>query len=446
MSSAVQPNDNPSSHPKSAPDRGDDFDAWRAMPTRVEVLILGGGPAGLEAALALRARGLDVHVFEAGKIGASLRRWGHIRMFSPWEMNTSIVGREISACSTSAIGAHDCPTGAEFVDHYLEPLAASELLRGRIHEQTRALGATRRGVLKSELIGAPERRQRPFRVVWRFTPAGGRPTEGYTESRFLIDATGVADHPNPTGDGGVPAPGEEQFAARIRRDLSALNPAAGERLGRRVLIVGGGYSAATAGVCLTESLRSVPGSEVHWAFRGSRFPIAAIDNDPLAERRALTERAHAIASDPPDGMTIHAGVSVERFEPRPDGIAVVLRRGDGSSRVVEVDDVLSLTGYRPDLHLLSELQVHHCYATDGIMRVAAHLLGGAGGGSGDCLTVSSGGLDTLRSPEADLFVLGSKSYGRSSQYLLRTGIEQAEQVADEVLRLSGTAGKPSLRV
>ena len=44
--------------------------------------------------------------------------------------------------------------------------------------------------------------------------------------------------------------------------------------------------------------------------------------------------------------------------------------------------------------------------------------------SEDCLDQTSGGVDALRSPEPDFFVLGSKSYGRNSTFLFAAGLMQ----------------------
>ena len=47
--------------------------------------MIGGGPVGLAAAAHLIARGLPVKVYEAGPaVGANLRDWGHVRVFTPW--------------------------------------------------------------------------------------------------------------------------------------------------------------------------------------------------------------------------------------------------------------------------------------------------------------------------------------------------------------------------
>ena len=116
----------------------------------------------------------------------------------------------------------------------------------------------------------------------------------------------------------------------------------------------------------------------------------------------------------------------------------------GEEQVVGgVGRVLAMVGYRPDTALTQELQVtarqqldtpqhctaqvHYCYASEAPMRLAASLLA-AGGGGGDCLAQVAGGDDTLVSPEHGVFILGMKSYGRSSSFLLRLGHQQVEAV------------------
>jgi hypothetical protein len=42
--------------------------------------------------------------------------------------------------------------------------------------------------------------------------------------------------------------------------------------------------------------------------------------------------------------------------------------------------------------------------------------------------VPAQGANTLRNPEPNFFILGAKSYGRHSHFLLRTGFEQVREV------------------
>ena len=62
------------------------------------------------------------------------------------------------------------------------------------------------------------------------------------------------------------------------------------------------------------------------------------------------------------------------------------------------------------------------------MKLAASLMGAGG----DCMSLPTLGIESLLSPEPNFYILGSKSYGRNSAYLLRVGIEQAKAVADKI--------------
>ncbi|MGY8776523.1 MAG: flavoprotein, partial [Longimicrobiales bacterium] len=48
--------------------------------------------------------------------------------------------------------------------------------------------------------------------------------------------------------------------------------------------------------------------------------------------------------------------------------------------------------------------------------------------SADCLAQESHGADTLRNPEPSFYILGSKSYGRNTTFLLRVGWDQVDEV------------------
>lgn len=83
-------------------------------------------------------------------------------------------------------------------------------------------------------------------------------------------------------------------------------------------------------------------------------------------------------------------------------------------------------GYRPDRTIYSELQVHTCCATDGPMQLASRLVAQAQAmpASADCPDGTSHGPESLRTSEPNFYLLGSKSYGRRSQFLLSIGFEQ----------------------
>src|SRR5438105_3296420 len=111
------------------------------------IAILGGGPIGLEAALYARNLNLPVTVYERGRIGEHLHRWGHVRLFSPFGVNTTPLGR---AAIRTDQPKHDfpadadCITGRQHLAAYLEPLAHSSRLKECLRTDTAVLHIARR--------------------------------------------------------------------------------------------------------------------------------------------------------------------------------------------------------------------------------------------------------------------------------------------------------------
>jgi len=137
-------------------------------------------------------------------------------------------------------------------------------------------------------------------------------------------------------------------------------------------------------------------------------------------------RANTLATRTDGNVEFHNQAVVEMIETAgPDKGFKVSARCAGKQRTWEVDRMIANVGYSPDTALYRELQVHECYATLGPMNLAAALLKHAGA---DCLTIPGQGPETLRNPEPGFFILGAKSYGRNSQFLLRTGFEQVRDV------------------
>ena len=386
---------------------------------QVRVAVLGAGPTGLEAALAAHQQGWDVTVYEQStEVGAYVRAWGHVRLFTPWQLNVSPRVAELLGVPAGA----NCPTGWEYAQH-LDRVAA---LLPDVRLSTRVLSIAREGLLKNEEIGSAERRTRPFRLLVE----GPDGVERIEVADVVLDCTGTYGNPNPLGHGGIPAPGERTLAHRISHEIPLVDAG---WAGRRVLLVGAGYSAQTAARDLVAA-----GAEVVWAVRRAETTWGAVADDPLPDRAALVTSSKRIASGAVADAKVVTGVVVEQLRPHGDGVAVVLRDAAGVVREVVVDEILSMTGSVGDSRLYRQLQVHECYATEGPITLAATLLGAQGG---DCLAQTSAGVEALRNPEPRFFVLGSKSYGRNNTFLLRVGWEQvAEVVADLAAELAPREG------
>lgn len=397
------------------------------LPARNTLAIIGAGPVGIEAALAAIDAGFDVHVFEQGEPGAHSIAWGHVLMFTPWRMNVGpATGRHLRAAGWKAPDPETCPTGFELAESYLQPAAALPELKPRLHASSQVVQVGRRATLKGEHIGTGERRRQPFRLLVR--DQGGR--ENFLHAFAVIDASGVYGQPLRAGEGGLPARQELYLAPQMDYHLVDVFGARRPQFaGRRTMVIGAGASAATAVADLARLADESADTKVLWVTRGQDV-CEEIPGDPLAGRRALYARARELAAGAHPAVQRIAGAEVEGFEynSATHRYRVTLTLGE-ERRQEEVDRVLIHTGYGPDRSIHRELQIHECWATEGLMNVSAALLGQT-----DCLDPGAAGIDMLKSPEPDFYVLGHKSYGRSPHFLLEHGYAQVEAVVAQLAK------------
>ena len=392
--------------------------------------ILGSGPTGLEAALAAAEQGWPFTVYEAGASPASsVRSWGHVRLFTPWAMNVSArMARHLGEAGVAVPEGEGCPTGDELCDRVLDPVAALPVVAAQLRTDARVVSIGRRGLLKHEEIATAERGAQPFRLL----VASADDREEVADADVVLDCTGTYGQPNCTGDGGIPAAGESGLGHRIRRTLPDVEAEASEWAGQTVLVVGAGHSAQMAAASLAAFAQRHPGTAVVWAVRAPEPTWGEVADDSLPERAALVARSRALAGGGDPTVRLERGVVVEALAERDGRVAVTLR--NGSTSEVVVDRVLSLTGAVGDASIYRQLQVHECYATGAPINLSAALLGAAGG---DCLQQESHGIDVLRNPEPNFFILGSKSYGRVNQFLLRVGREQVDEIFGALAATNG---------
>jgi thioredoxin reductase len=391
------------------------------------IAVLGAGPIGLEAALYARTLNLPVTLYERGRVGEHLHRWGHVRLFSPFGMNCTPLGRnaiQAEKPNHEFPTERDCITGREHVATYLEPLSKTAPLRDCLRTDSQVLHISRRGFLKEEGVGDGRRGQQPFRLLIR----DGNGRERVEEADMLLDCTGTYAQHRWMGGGGIPAVGELAVEPRIAYGLEdVLGERRTDYAGKTILVTGSGYSAATSVCDLAQLGEQYPETWVIWLARGTGSqPIKRVANDPLRERDRLAVRANTLATRTDGNVEFHNQTVVEAIEP-----AGVEKRFQitaacaGKQRTWEIDRVIANVGYSPDTSLYRELQIHECYASLGPMNLAAALAKHA---SADCLAVPAQGADTLRNPEPNFYILGAKSYGRNSNFLLRNGFAQVKEV------------------
>ncbi|MEV1321493.1 ArsO family NAD(P)H-dependent flavin-containing monooxygenase [Micromonospora arborensis] len=306
------------------------------MPGSCDVVVVGGGQAGLAAGYYLRRAGLDYVILDAqSRPGGAWRHgWDSLRLFSPAPYSP------LPGWGMPSQDGEEFPSAGHVVDYL------------RAYEQRYNL-AVRRPVRVREVRPAGER-------------LAVQTDSGMWSARYVISATGTWQCPY------LPdVPGRKEFGGRQLHTVDYTSP--GEFRGQRVVIVGGGNSGAQI---LADVSRV---AEVTWVTqRPPRFMPDDIDGRvlfDLAARKASGGAGGGVSDlgdivmvpsvrDARDRGVLHARSMIARLT------AHGVWWADGTEQ--PCDAVIWCTGFRPNLtHLapLLPLFEQEEVATDGTRSV-----------------------------------------------------------------------------
>ncbi len=259
---------------------------------RVDLLVVGSGPAGLSAALRARERGLSCVVLEQSELAASIRAFPRGKIVHDAPIELPVEGplwfRESSR--------------EELVAHWTR-IVRTHRIDVRVRHRVTGIDAAG-----------------PELVVSVDTPAGSRALRA---SRVLL-ATGRRGTPRQL-DADV-APGARGLVMSALSDATAW-------AGRRVLVVGLGDTAMEAIVALARQ----PGTKVTVSYRGGTFARGSSKNIDAVRR--LSEAGL---------VRILLGTTVSRVD-----VGEVTLRGPAGMERVKADAVLALLGGEPSRALLA---------------------------------------------------------------------------------------------
>lgn len=385
---------------------------------QLPVVVVGAGPIGLAAAAHLVARGLEPLVLEAGpSAGTAVRDWSHVRLFSTWaELVDPAAEKLLAPTGWVRPDGATYPTGGNWAGEYLQPLA--DVLGDKVRYGATVTGVARAG---RDRIVDSGRDEQPFTV--HVTHADGR--EERITARAVVDASGTWSVPSPIGADGLPALGEKTAAEHISYRVPDLkDPAVRARYaGQRTAVIGSGASAFTALAYLADLAQEDEGTHAVWILRrgitGSTY--GGGEADELPARGALGLRAKAAVES--GHASAATGFRTEAVERAADG-RLVLVAEDGR-RLDAVDEIIVLTGFRPDLSFLSEVRL----GLDERLQAPTALAPLIDPNVHSCGTVYPHGVNELSHPEKGVYLVGMKSYGRAPTFLAMTGYEQVRSIA-----------------
>lgn len=388
--------------------------------TQLPVVVVGAGPVGLSAAVRLVERNIDVVLLEASSsVAASLRDWGHVRLFSPWRYDVdAAAARLLEPTGWTPPPPDDYPTGDDLFRRYLEPLSNVPAIRGGLRLDRRVVSITRRGLDK---IRNADRASVPFLV--RTKRSDG--THEDVLARAVIDASGTWWQPNPLGASGIPAVGEPELAARIHYGIPDVLGAHRTRYGgKTTLVVGAGHSAANSILALVELARTSPGTVIHWATRSADLTrvFGGGDADGLPARGKLGAELRAATES--GRLSLVKSFRIESVREVAGALTVAGTRDDAPFELRGIDAIIASTGQRPDLAMMREVRV----SIDPALECTTALGPLIDPNLHSCGSVRPHGARELAHPEPNFYVIGTKSYGRAPTFLLATGFEQARSV------------------
>jgi thioredoxin reductase (NADPH) len=266
-------------------------------PAPFDLVIIGGGPAGLAAAIAATQCGLRHVVLEKGALVHSIARYPHDMVFFTTPELMEIGGLPF-------VSPHEKPTRQEALRYYRR---VTDTFKLDVRFDEPVTGLVRRPDGTFTVTSQPNR--------------GARETRHATA---VILATGAYDIPNPLG-----VPGEElPHVSHFFRE-----PHSGYR--RRVVVVGGKNSAAEAALELYRA-----GSHVTLVYRGPGMSDSLkYWVKPDIENRIKAGR-------------VQARFSSEVVEITPEAVVI---ESAGGREVIPADLVYLMTGYRADTTLLDQV-------------------------------------------------------------------------------------------
>jgi hypothetical protein len=385
----------------------------QSRPQDLPVVVLGAGPVGMAAAAHLHEQGLPFLVLEAGdQVGASVRQWAHVGLFSPWRYDIDSAARRLLDDAGWAAPDDDAlPTGAQLVADYLQPLAKLPAIAPHLRFNARVTAISRVGADRVRTAG---RADLPFVI---------RLTDG-TEltAAAIIDASGTWRTPNPLGVNGLPAHGEPQASDLI--DLALPDVLGADRdthAGKHTIVVGSGHSAANTLLNLARLAETAPGTRITWAVRSgsAQRAFGGEDADELPARGALGSGLRTLVDT--GKLALATGFGVHTVRRTNDGIELIAADG----RTLSADRVVSATGFRPDHCIAGELRLD----LDPILGCTRTLADLIDPNEHSCGTVAPHGYRELGQPEPNYYAVGMKSYGRAPTFLMATGYEQVRSIA-----------------
>lgn len=392
-----------------------------AIDTPAKLVVVGGGPIGIETTLYARFLGYDVEVLERDRLFEHVLAWPGDSLLGPFGKLTSPLGK---AAIRTQMPEHRFPDDGQLVsarqwlESYLHPLAEVDLVVDSIRCGWEMLQVGRESFGRSDRVEYEDR----FDELFLCRAVDSERNSRWISADMVVDATGTFGTAAGLGPGGLDPLGDqhwktewrdERVAAEggprlIRRFLAGAESLA-QVANRRVVVLGNDDMALTNLSALLQLPTAERCSSLEW---WTRWPVSAAeaaavkssDSSWLASLRQQVERGIEAGR-----MTRRGGVQISRLEA--EGESWRLELMGETAEQIAVDVVIANTGFVGDDRAFAELQVARCPVSgvplspqdpEALERVYRPL------------AVDSWDAADLVTTEPNFYVLGAKRWGRGS--------------------------------
>lgn len=156
------------------------------------------------------------------------------------------------------------------------------------------------------------------------------------------------------------------------------------------------------------------------------MPYCSNPEDPLVQRRQLADNVNQIYANKNTFTKIYTNTVVTEFHLSQSSTTLDITLDTVPPQTIEnIDYVIANTGYHPDRSIYDNLSIQECYRTKGPLALAVKLFASS---NADCLKQTSHGPNSMLTTEKNFFIVGNKSYGRQTNFLMQIGFEQVKDI------------------
>ncbi|MFN3191712.1 MAG: NAD-binding protein [Aureliella sp.] len=140
--------------------------------TPASVLVIGAGPAGIEAALYARFLGYEVHVVDRARVGSNLANWDSEPLIAPAAAMSNLGLAALQAQEVDMPSSESVSDCSGYLQRYLIPVAKTDLLYQSIQINSELISLSRTGFDGTSELSVEQRSELEFRALIRSQKRG----------------------------------------------------------------------------------------------------------------------------------------------------------------------------------------------------------------------------------------------------------------------------------